>query len=93
MENERRALDVEFDFDGDVITVKDYLRSLLQTLWCDKEGFDGKRPFGDSGWEHDLFTPLAEAGFIAEYDSPDWDEEEANEFVSCLIDEIFEGEE
>jgi hypothetical protein len=29
------------------------------------EGFDGKRPFGNSGWDSDLFKPLIKAGLVA----------------------------
>lgn len=49
---------------GDDITVRDYLRTLLTTLWSEGEGFSGKRPFGNSGWEHDIYKPLIAGGFI-----------------------------
>jgi hypothetical protein len=59
------ALAVRFDSDaGDQITVRDYFRLLLETLWDEGEGFSGKRPFGNSGWESDLLNPLALAGFV-----------------------------
>lgn len=45
-------------------TVRDYLIELLATLWREKEGFSGKRPFGDSGWQYDVYTALAAAGLI-----------------------------
>lgn len=35
-------------------SVRDYLKELLFLLWEQKESFNGKRPFGNSGWEHDL---------------------------------------
>jgi hypothetical protein len=45
------ALELRFDSDaGDNITIRDYLRILLETLWEEGEGFSGKRPFGNSGW-------------------------------------------
>lgn len=36
----------------------------MRTLWSETEGFSGKRPFGNSGWEFDLYKPLVEAGAI-----------------------------
>jgi hypothetical protein len=44
-----------------VRTVRDYLVALLAKLWEDQEGFDGKRPFGNSGWDSDLITALVRA--------------------------------
>lgn len=43
-------------------TVGGYLAALLELVWDEGEGFDGKRPFGNSGWHYDLHRPLAEAG-------------------------------
>lgn len=50
--------------DAKAKTVKDYLRALLSKLWADGESFGGKRPFGNSGWEHDLYQPLLAAGLV-----------------------------
>jgi len=47
-----------------VITIRSYLIRLLSDVWKDGEGFDGKRPFGNSGWESDLITPLVRAGLV-----------------------------
>jgi hypothetical protein len=59
------ALAVRFDSDAaDNGTVLDYFRALLETLWYEREGFSGKRPFGNSGWEHEPYDALADAGFI-----------------------------
>jgi len=52
------------DNDAGAATVADYLRKLLAELWKDGEGFSGKRPFGNSGWEYDLYAPLIGAGLI-----------------------------
>lgn len=60
-------LDLKFqcyDLHGEV-TIREYLRELLVTLWCEGEGFSGKRPFGNSGWERDLYKPLIAACVIA----------------------------
>lgn len=59
------ALELRFDSDaGDNLTIREYLQSLLTTLWEEKESFSGKRPFGNSGWENELYTPLVEAGLV-----------------------------
>jgi hypothetical protein len=54
-----------FDSDaGDGLTMRQYLWTLLQTLWVEQEGFSGKRPFGNSGWDYDLFKALVVAGYV-----------------------------
>jgi hypothetical protein len=60
------ALDAfRFDSDaGDNLTPREWLCDLLLTLWHDGEGFSGKRPWGNSGWETDIYKPLAQHGFI-----------------------------
>jgi hypothetical protein len=59
------ALEVRFDSNaGTGLSVRDYLWRLLSDVWEDKDLFSGKRPFGNSGWESDLYKPLAQAGFI-----------------------------
>jgi len=51
--------------DSGATTIKGYLIALLDTLWEKEEGFSGKRPFGNSGWSHDLYKPLIVAGAVA----------------------------
>jgi len=59
------ALELRLDSDaGDNITVRQYLYELLKTLWAEGEAFSGKRPFGNSGWEYDLYKPLIAAKLI-----------------------------
>jgi hypothetical protein len=45
-------------------TVREYLVTLLETLWIEKDEFTGKRPFGNSGWEYDLYGALVAAGIV-----------------------------
>ena len=52
------------DNDANAKNVGEYLHSLLFTLWEEGEGFSGKRPFGNSGWEFDLYTALVSGGFV-----------------------------
>ncbi len=44
--------------DAEAPTIREYLRSLLCRLWNEGERFSGKRPFGNSGWEYDLYGAL-----------------------------------
>lgn len=50
--------------DAGAATVRDYLVALLAVLWECGEGFSGKRPFGESGWQGELYEPLIRAGII-----------------------------
>ena len=59
-------LDQPMDFENDACatTVRDYLKALLLELWKEREGFSGKRPFGNSGWQFDLYKALIVAGAV-----------------------------
>lgn len=62
-----RALDLEIpENDADAPTVRQYFKELLCSLLIEEESFSGKRPFGNSGWQHDFLGPLHEAGFCSE---------------------------
>lgn len=50
--------------DANAETIGDYFRALLGILWFDRKGFSGKRPFGNSEWNYELYTALVKAGFI-----------------------------
>lgn len=91
------ALDARFSSDaGDDISVRDYLRTLLTTLWSEGEGFSGKRPFGNSGWESELYKPLVAGGFVpGKLDEDGWieyvDAKIADAYVHDLILAAFYG--
>jgi hypothetical protein len=79
--------------DADAVTVGDYLIKLLALVWQDGEGFDGKRPFGNSSWEYEIFEALADAGLIwvawDEDDSiEDFDRDAAEKLVADAIEAI-----
>ena|ERR1700743_1346672 len=59
------AMDIEFE-DGDIgtTTIRDYMKSLLSALIQEGEGFSGKRPFGNSGWEGFAVEPLIKSGLL-----------------------------
>jgi hypothetical protein len=65
MINPQSVLDVPMEEnDAKSGTIREYLIKLLSTLWEEKEGFDGKRPFGNSSWDYDLIKALVKAGII-----------------------------
>lgn len=82
------------DNDAGADTVADYLHSLLWKLWQEGEGFSGKRPFGNSVWECDLYVPLIAGEFIeGELDEDgyvNWcDEGTGNDLIFQCIDHVF----
>lgn len=50
--------------DAGAATVREYLAGLLLKVWVDREIFDGKKPYGNSDWEYEVYAALAEAGLI-----------------------------
>ncbi len=74
-------LPVESD-DVPAKSVREYLVALLQALWIQKGSFDGKRPFGNSSWEFDLYETLSglvpmtfdSDGYVEDIDSAKCDE-------------------
>ena len=52
------------DNDAGADTVRGYLAELLRVLWREDEGFSGKRPFGNSGWQWEVYRALADGGAI-----------------------------
>lgn len=42
--------------DAEADTIGDYFRALLMAIWTEGEGFSGKRPFGNSGWDSELYS-------------------------------------
>ena len=45
-------------------TVRGYLRGLLRALVVQGEGFNGKRPFGNSGWKYQLAAAMIREGVV-----------------------------
>jgi hypothetical protein len=61
----RSVLDTPMgDNDANADTIREYLITLLATVWDEGEGFSAKRPFGNSGWQWELYAVLAQAGHI-----------------------------
>jgi hypothetical protein len=77
--------------DAGATTIGDYLRKLSSEVWRENEGFDGKRPFGDSGWEYVVYAALAKGGAIkASFDDAGdleyFDTDVAHALVQTAID-------
>lgn len=89
------ALDVVFeDDDLGTVTVREYFRRLLSTLWEEEDSFSGKRPFGNSCWQSDLIIGLIDAGYLegkvyrdedGGIEDTDYDREEADKLIQGLI--------
>lgn len=80
---------------GKEITIKDFFKELLTTLFKEGECFSGKRPFGNSGWNYDLHVCLAKNGVIegkcfqyGDLEDWDYDSKEADSKILELIKEL-----
>ena len=65
--------------DAEAKTVREYLVALARTVWEEGEGFSGKRPFGNSGWEHEVYNSLEAFGLPSEM---------GHEMVMAALDEL-----
>lgn len=93
--NEILALPMD-ENDADAETIGDYLIELLLSLWHQGEGFSGKRPFGNSGWEHELCIPLVKAGLVkGSIDEDgyilDYDRKAADKLIEKAIISLWKG--
>jgi hypothetical protein len=59
--------------DANAATVRDYMKALLSKFLSQTEGFSGKRPFGNSGWEYDMHEALFRAKLV------EWDDDQTAE--------------
>lgn len=86
------------DNDAGADTIRGYLIELLAAVWREGEGFSGKRPFGNSSWEWELYRPLVRANVIAGsfcdadeccgycLEEPDWDA--GDKLIAAAIAEL-----
>lgn len=75
------------------LTIREYLIELVRTVWKEGEGFSGKRPFGNSGWEWDLAIPLINAGVLegtldSDGDLENFDRKQYDKIVLGCIDAL-----
>lgn len=83
------------DFD-EPMTFRLYFSKLLLQLWREKDNFSGKRPFGNSGWDYDVYSALVLnhliSGKIDEYGDIDFGSvnfKKADKIVNEMIMEMF----
>lgn len=83
----QQVLDLELsDNDSGEETVRGYLVALLAGVWAEDEGFNGKRPFGNSGWKGDFDAAFIAAGWVAgSLDHDGYVEESDTERVDALV--------
>lgn len=94
----KEILDLEMqENDAGATTLRGYFYQLLFNLYSEGEGFSGKRPFGNSCWEYEIYAVLVahkvvkgvlnSEGYIDAVD-----EEEATAVTFALIDEMCFGD-
>lgn len=72
--------------DSGANTVRGYLVALLAAIWNEKEGFSGKRPFGNSGWDCDFNQAFIKAGWVTgKLDEEGWVDEVDSDAVDRLV--------
>lgn len=92
----RQVLDVPIaDGDSGATTIRGYLCALAAAVWSDGEGFSGKRPFGNSGWQWDVYAALVKAGLITgtfdEYGGlDDADTEKGDQLIAAALKTLAE---
>lgn len=62
----QRVLNLAMDpgNDAEARTVREYLVKLLAELWREEANFSGKKPFGNSDWQWEVYVPLVKAGLV-----------------------------
>lgn len=76
--------------DSGASTIRGYLAALAERVWEQNECFSGKRPFGNGGWQFDLYVPMIRAGLVegvfdADGDLEDVDEDAADKLILAAI--------
>jgi hypothetical protein len=93
----RQVLDTRMQpNDANATTIQGYLVLLAAAVWRENEGFSGKRPFGNSGWDVELYRALGEAGYIQwEVDEDgeieNFDNEAADRLIESAISALAEA--
>jgi hypothetical protein len=56
------VLDAPLPYLGHEVTIRSFFTNCAMKLWDEGESFNGKRPFGDSGWEGHIYAAMAYLG-------------------------------
>jgi hypothetical protein len=92
----KRALDAQVktcDFD-EPISIRNFYKECLKALIFEGESFSGKRPFGNSGWEWNIYAALIREGFVEGTLDKDGyvDEIDSTRDVDLALVDLIEGE-
>lgn len=76
-------------------TLRAVLKDLLSMVLLQGEQFNGKRPWGDSGWEWDIYRAMVVNGFIngtvdEDGDIYDIDNTKGDELLMMCVDRLFD---
>lgn len=72
--------------DAGAKTIGEYLVALAAAVWEENEGFSGKRPFGASGWECEIYLALIQAKAIpGSLDEDDYIDECDEQAADALV--------
>lgn len=74
--------------DARASTIGEYFRKLAIKVWLLNEEFSGKRPFGNSGWQWEVYCALAAAGVIEGSYSEKWGGWEISRHQMDIADEL-----
>lgn len=77
--------------DAKAATIGQYLAKLTREVWEQEEGFSGKRPFGNSGWKHEIAKTLIVNNYIeGEVDSDGYIEDYVDSQYEAIMTGIFD---
>lgn len=83
------ALPMRRGNDARAKTVRGFFVALMRQLWEEREGFSGKRPFGNSGWERDLEQAFGDAGLVElDEDGACWDDAKVDKLAKWCLAEL-----
>ena len=78
---------------GKGCSFRSYIKGLIDELWKQGPSFDAKRPFGFSGWQHEVYSEMIENHLLVAYDKDgliqEFDKGRADIAIRYCIDHIF----
>lgn len=77
------------------LSIREFFFILMKLLWIEQDGFDSKRPFGNSSWDVDVIVCLiknniikgriGEDGYLEEYDNNEVNKVVINQILKPLF--------
>lgn len=79
------------DNDSGALTVREYFIELAKMIWNEGESFNGKRPFGNSGWEYDIrwalvHSKIVEGSLDEDGDLEEYDAQRVHDLVLAALE-------